>query len=148
MSQIDFQTAAKRVAQQSKSYLSRQVERQAATVGTNLSQTARELEKMSVQLNGRGTPNIAADLADRAAIIVDRAGRYLQEGTSDRFIGDVESFSRERPWSVAASAAVVGFVAARLVKSSSARRYQEADYRDAATGGTGVSAASYATPSI
>ncbi len=127
MSQIDIQAAAKRAAQESKNLLARQLDRQAAAMGSNLSQTARDLEQISARLNERGTISIAADLADRAALYVDRAGRYLQDGNSDRFIGDVEAFSRERPWAVAASAVVLGFVAARIVKSSSARRFAEAD---------------------
>jgi hypothetical protein len=123
MSQRDIQAAVQRAAQQSKSILGRQVDRQAATMGSNLSQTARDLEQISAHLSQRGGISLAAELADRAAMYIDRAGRYLQDGNSDQFVGDVESFTRERPWVVAASTAVLGFIAARIVKSSSARRF-------------------------
>jgi ElaB/YqjD/DUF883 family membrane-anchored ribosome-binding protein len=125
MNQTDIPAAAKRAAEKSKNLLAQQVDRQATALGASLSQTARDLEAIGQQLSQSGTIASAADLADRAAGYVDRAGRYLQNGNTDRFIEDVETFSRERPWAVAASAAALGFVAARIVKSSSARRFAE-----------------------
>jgi hypothetical protein len=65
MSQIDIQGAAKRAAQQSKSILGRQVERRAAAMGSNLSQTARDLEHISAHLRQGGTISIATELAER-----------------------------------------------------------------------------------
>jgi hypothetical protein len=128
MNQTDLQDAAKRAAQTSKNLVAQQVDRQATALGASLLQTARDLEQIGQQLSQSGTIASAAELADQAARYVDRAGRYLQDGNTDRFLGDIESFSRERPWAVAASAAVLGFVAARIVKSSSARRFAQAAY--------------------
>lgn len=128
MNQTDIQDAAKRAAKTSKNLLAQQVDRQSTAFGTSLSQTARDLEQIGRQLSQSGTIASAAELAERAASYVDRAGRYLQDGNTDRFIDDVEAFSRDRPWAVAASAAAVGFVAARIVKSSSARRFAETAY--------------------
>jgi hypothetical protein len=128
MSQIDIQAAATQAARKSKSILGRQVERQAAAMGSTLTQTARDLEQISAQLSESATISLAADLADRAAGYVGSAGRYLENGNADQFIDDLERLSRSRPWVVAASAAAVGFVAARIVKSSSARRFAHTSY--------------------
>jgi hypothetical protein len=59
----------------------------------------------------------------------------LSNGDTDRFIVDLETLGRERPWTIAASVATLGFLAARVVKASGARHLHAfgyaADYKAA-----------------
>ena len=60
---------------------------------------------------------------DKIAEQTEHLGQYLQAADAERILADVESFARRRPWLTAGAAAAVGFVASRLVKASSERRY-------------------------
>jgi hypothetical protein len=62
-------------------------------------------------------------VADAVAGQIDRAGSYLEHAQTDRVLGDAESMARRRPWAVAGAAAIVGFAASRLLKTSSEQRY-------------------------
>ena len=123
MNQSDLVNAAAQAANTSKNVLGRQVDRQARALGSTLMQTARDLEQVGAHLRSSGTIPSAAEVADWAARYVDRAGAYLSAGDADRFVGDLERLGREQPWAIAASAAALGFIGARIVKSSGARRY-------------------------
>ncbi len=140
MNQTTLTNAANTAAEKSKNILVTQVDRQAHALGSTVTQTARDLEQIGDQLRQSGTIASAAQLADWAAKYVATAGTYLENGSVDRFIADLEAFSRDRPWAVAASTAVVGFVASRIVKSSSAKRLNTSGYGE--YGYTGNSAAS------
>lgn len=134
MNESDIANVAARAAQQSKTIVGRQVDRQAASLGNTLSQTARDLEHVGNDLRAHGTAAGAAQVADWAAGYVDRAGRYLSNGNSERFIADLELAARERPWTMVTTAAALGFVAARIIKSSSVRRYASLGYDDHGAG--------------
>jgi hypothetical protein len=134
MNQSDIVNAATQAAQKSKTFVGRQVDRQATALGATLTQTAHDLEQIGNNLRSSGTIGSAAQVADWAAGYVARAGTYLSSGDTDRFIADVETLSRERPWTIAASAAALGFMAARVVKSSSARRLRAPDYVEYSSG--------------
>jgi hypothetical protein len=123
-------TTATQAAQKSKNLLVQQVDRQSTALGNALSQTASDLRTVGSDLRSSGTIASAAQVADWAADYLDRAGPYLTYGDTDRFIADLETMGRERPWAIAASAAALGFIAARIVKSSSARRYHSSGYVD------------------
>lgn len=66
-----------------------------------------------------------AEIADRAASQVDRLGGYLRDADADAMLQDVESFARRQPWAVAGIGFVLGMAAARFLKASSERRYEE-----------------------
>jgi hypothetical protein len=134
MNQSDIANAAAQAARKSKSLVGRQVDRRATALGATLTQTARELEAVGDNLRSNGTSGAAAQLADWAAGYAQRAGTYLANGDTDRFIADAEALSRGRPWTIAASAAALGFMAARMVKASSARRLREPDYVEYGSG--------------
>jgi hypothetical protein len=134
MNQATLSDAAGTAVLKSKAFIAGQIERQARTLGTTISQTAHDLEAVGVQLRRSDTISGAAQVADWAARYVAVAGTYLQSGDTDRFLTDLETLGRQRPWAVAASTAVLGFVAARVIKSSSVRRYQRGDYGDASNG--------------
>jgi hypothetical protein len=128
MNQTDIVSSAAHAVEASKSLVGQQIDKQSTVLGNTLSQTARDLERISADLRSSGTIASAASVADWAAGYVDRAARYLANGDSDRFLSDLETLGRERPWAIAASAAALGFIAARVVKSSGARRYHATSY--------------------
>jgi ElaB/YqjD/DUF883 family membrane-anchored ribosome-binding protein len=140
MNQTDIANVAAQAAQKSKTIVGREVERQAASLGKTLSQTARDLQQVGNNLRSNGTVGSAAQVADWAAGYVDRAGTYLSNGNSDRFIADIETTARERPWTIVTTAAALGFLAARVVKSSSVRRYAGSGYDGNFSGGYGYTA--------
>jgi hypothetical protein len=113
-------------AQKSKSFIAGQIDRQARTLGRAISQTVHDLEEeVGSHLRQSDTISSAAQVANWAARYVAMAGTNLQSGDTDRFIADLETFGRQRPWAVAAAAALLGFVGARVIKSSSVGRYQQ-----------------------
>ena len=128
MNQTTLTNAAGIAAEKSKNIITDQIDRQVHTFGANVTQTARDLEQVGEQLRQSGMISSAAQLADWAAGYADRAGSYLSRGTTQSLIADLETFSRDRPWVVAASTAALGFAAARVVKSSSVRRFKSSAY--------------------
>ncbi len=125
MNQSTLGNAANTAARKSKNLLVQQIDRQANALGKTVEQTAHDLEHIGSQLRESGTIGGAAQLADWAARYVSTAATYLQQGNTDRFIADLETLGRERPWAITATAAAAGFIAARVIKSSSARRLKD-----------------------
>ena len=64
-----------------------------------------------------------AKVVDEVARRADDLGSYLQSAQADRFLHDIETFARRRPWVAAGIGALAGFAASRFVKASSDRRY-------------------------
>ena len=69
----------------------------------------------------------AANVAEQAAERTQRLGGYLQDADADRILRDAEDFARRQPWVVVAGGALLGLVASRFLKASSARRYRSGD---------------------
>jgi hypothetical protein len=108
-------------------YLTKQVEKRTTDVGRRICTTAQTLHTIAEQLRGDVNTHAAADFADRGADIFDRIGSYLENSALDVLISDAEDFSRERPWAVAATGIAAGLLAARLLKSTAARRHMLAE---------------------
>ena len=83
----------------------------------------RSTEAGELRKQGNDTP---ARYADQAADRAEQVGAWLRDSDGDRILGDVEDFARRNPWGVAAGGLVLGFVAARMLKASSAERYGRA----------------------
>jgi ElaB/YqjD/DUF883 family membrane-anchored ribosome-binding protein len=64
--------------------------------------------------------------AHRAGEQAEQLASYLRGSNSDRFLGDIEEFARQRPWAAGGIGAVAGFMGARFVKASSESRYSGA----------------------
>jgi ElaB/YqjD/DUF883 family membrane-anchored ribosome-binding protein len=93
--------------------------------GEQVSAFGHAMRVAAEQLQGDGKEP-GARVAGQAAQHMERLGGYLTNSSSDRFISDVESFGRRRPWVAGAIGAAAGFVAARFLKASSESRYQRA----------------------
>jgi hypothetical protein len=92
--------------------------------GEQVSSTADAIRKVGEQLRGEGKHG-PARYADQVAERAERLGRYLSQADADKLLRDVEGFARRQPWLAAAGGAVLGFLASRFVRASSAGRYQQ-----------------------
>jgi ElaB/YqjD/DUF883 family membrane-anchored ribosome-binding protein len=103
--------------------LREQVARRSTETGQHIQAVGHVLRSGVDQLrtDGRGG---SATAVDKIAEQAEHLGSYLQSADADRILRDVETFARRRPWLTAGAAAVAGFVASRLVKASSDRRYE------------------------
>lgn len=113
--------------QNTSAYLTKQVENRTTDFGRRIRTTAQTLHTIAEQLRGDVNTHAAADFADRGADILERIGSYLENSDLDVLISDAEDFSRERPWAVAATGIATGLLAARLLKSTAARRHMLAE---------------------
>ncbi len=101
---------------------STQLGEQAASLGRAIRKSADLLDNENNALG--------ATAANWAAERVERAAGYLTNSDSNRFLGDLEDFGRQRPWAAGALGAALGFVGARFLKASSENRY-DTSYRTA-----------------
>jgi hypothetical protein len=100
-----------------------QVDLRTTQAGERALGAAGDVRSVSEELRRQGK-DAPAKVADQAAQRIEAAGAYLRDADSERLLGDVERFGRERPWAIAAAGVAIGIVAARALKASSAKRYR------------------------
>jgi hypothetical protein len=98
-----------------------QLDSQSTRLGEQLTPFAHALRETSTRLEEDGQSS-GAKAAQGAADQAERLALYLKESDSDRILGDVEDFARRQPWLAGAIGLATGFVAARFLKASAARR--------------------------
>jgi hypothetical protein len=103
-----------------------QVDQRSTQAGDKVNQHAGDLRDVALQLREQGKDG-PARIADQVAERAERAGTWMKDSDADRILGDVEDFARSNPWAVAAGGLALGFVASRVLKASSSRRYEERD---------------------
>jgi len=108
--------------QQLGDFLKDQVENRTTDFGQRVGTTAQTLRNFAEHLRTQSGSPEGADMVDQGAAAVERVATYFQEGDLEDMVADAESFSRERPWTVASIGAVAGLLAARVLKSTAARR--------------------------
>jgi hypothetical protein len=133
----DVREAAQSAVEQSKSFLSKQVDERSTKLGQQIESVAQDLRRVGDQLRQTGTSG-AASYVDQGVDLIERLAHYLEDADGERLVADLENYARRQPWALAGAALVLGFAASRFLKTSSARRY-----RDSAYGGP----QSYGTPS-
>jgi ElaB/YqjD/DUF883 family membrane-anchored ribosome-binding protein len=101
-----------------------QIDQRSTQAGEQVHQHASDLRDVAGQLREQGKDG-PAKIADQAADRVESAGSWLRDSDADRILSDVEDFARSNPWAVAAGGLAVGFLASRVLKASSSRRYEE-----------------------
>ena len=118
-----------------------QVDQRSTQVGEQVHHHASDLREVAHQLRAQGKDG-PARIADQVAERAERAGSWMKESDGDRILGDVEDFARSNPWAVVAGGLAIGFVASRVLKASSSRRYEARDTarRLPPAGGTTASA--------
>jgi len=107
-----------------------QVSQRMVPVQTALRETAQQLRKQDQRTMG--------GYADRAAERVERVSGYVRETDVDQMVDEARGFARRRPAIFLGSAATLGFLVARFLKSSS---------QEAVSAGGGLSATEGGAPS-
>ena len=120
--QQQVQEKAQDVKGQASEKAREQVDARSTEIGDHVGSLGKALRRAAEQLDGEGE-SAPAGIARHAAGHVERLGGYLKDSSSDRFLGDVESFARRRPWVACGVGAVLGLVASRFLKASSGQRY-------------------------
>jgi len=98
-----------------------QMDDRTTTAGQELTGLADVARKVASSLREEGKePHAKA--ADTVAEKVELVGIYLKDADSHRMLRDLEDFGRRQPAALAAGGVVLGFLAARFLKASSAQR--------------------------
>ena len=124
-----------------------QVDQRSTQVGDQVHHHASDLREVAHQLRAQGKDG-PARIADQVAERAERAGSWMKESDGDRILGDVEDFARSNPWAVAAGGLALGFVASRVLKASSSRRYEERDATPRLPPAGGTTAGSFDRPYV
>jgi hypothetical protein len=129
-----------------------QVDQRSTQFGEQVHGHASDLRDVAHQLREQGKDG-PAKLADQVADRAERAGSWMKESDADRILSDVEDFARSNPWAVAAGGLALGFVASRVLKASSSRRYEQRSSGTTAgqlppAGGTTVATPGVASPGV
>jgi hypothetical protein len=101
-----------------------EVDRRSTQAGEQATSTAQALRHASERLRDDGNEPVAKGI-EQVAGRVDSAASWLRESDGDRILREVENFGRRNPLAVVAGGAALGFVASRLLKASSRRRYEQ-----------------------
>ncbi len=106
-----------------------QIESRSTAASEKVLATAASLKRIAGELRGDELSQGAASLADRGAESLERLGKYLAASDGERLVMDAERFGRERPWTLATSGLVLGFIGSRMLKVSAVRRHREGEMR-------------------
>ncbi len=122
--QVGEQAAEKsrEAAQAARGRAREQVDRRSTQAGEQLGAVAEDTRTVSQELRKQGKEQ-PAKIAEQAADRVERVASYLRDSEADGILRDVEDFGRRQPLAVAAGGFVIGLLASRLLKASSAERY-------------------------
>ena len=137
----DVREAAQNAVDQSKSFLSKQVDERSTQLGQQIETVAQVLRRVGEHLREGGAGGPAAGYVDQGVDLIERLAHYLEDSDGERLIADAENYVRRQPWALAGAALVLGFAASRFLKASSARRY-----RDTYAGTPSYQPRSYRTP--
>jgi hypothetical protein len=120
------QEKASEVREQGSARMREQFDQRSTQAGAQARSLAEALRRSGSDLSSEGNSG-AAQVTGQAADRIERVGVYLEEKSRDELMRDIEMFARRRPWTLAGLGMLAGMAAARFVKASSERRYD--DYR-------------------
>jgi hypothetical protein len=120
----DVAERAQEAAGQAQVKLREQIEQRSTQLGAQVSASASALRSGADELHRQGN-HAAGDAAQRAAAQAERLGSYLQATDAHRLLADVEDVARRNPWTVVVGGVLAGGAAARLLKASSSRRFDQ-----------------------
>jgi hypothetical protein len=126
MTEVRDQAAdqARRATASAREQMRAQVDQRSTQAGEQVARQAQDVRAVGEELRNKGKDG-PARVADQVADRAERVGAWLQESDGDRILHDVEDFGRRNPWAIAAGGIAIGFVASRLLKASSSRRYEQ-----------------------
>jgi ElaB/YqjD/DUF883 family membrane-anchored ribosome-binding protein len=118
-----IQEKASEARQNTRDRVQQEIDMRSSQTGQQMTKTGSALRQTAQQLRGdqqEQQARVLEAVADRT----ERLGRYLNQTDGEQILRDVERMARQRPWVVAGAGTVLGFLAARFTKASSARRYE------------------------
>jgi len=118
------QEKASQLHEQGSARVRDQFDQRSTRAGSQLRALGEALRRSGNELNDEDN-NSASQLTTQAADRIERVGSYLEQKSGDELMRDVERFARRRPWMLAGVGMLLGLAAARFVKASSERRYDE-----------------------
>jgi hypothetical protein len=99
-----------------------QIDTRSSQAADQIAPFAQALHRAGAHLQQEGNDS-AGRAAHRLGDRLEHLCGYLRDSRSDRFLGDLESFARRRPWVAGGLGTAVGFMGARFLKASSEGRY-------------------------
>lgn len=120
------QEKASDLREQGSARMREQFDQRSTQAGMQVRSLAEALRRSGNDLNDEGKSG-AAQVIGQAADRIERVGNYLEQKSGDELMRDIEMFARRRPWMLAGLGTLAGMAAARFMKASSERRYD--DYR-------------------
>lgn len=130
------QDAASGASEQVRTRATDVVDKRSTDAGQQVEKTAQALRKTSSQLNEQGLA-APAKVLDAVVDRIEGAGSWLQASDGDQILHDIENLARRKPSAVIFGGLTLGFVASRLLKASSTRRYQSSSVGNGTYGRTG-----------
>jgi ElaB/YqjD/DUF883 family membrane-anchored ribosome-binding protein len=127
--------SAQQAAQQTRGRVRDEVDRRSTDAGQQASTVADAFRQSAQQLRQDGKDGVAKPI-EQVAERIQSTGSWLERSSGDEILGDVEDFARRKPLAVLAGGAVVGFALSRLLKASSAQRYEQRETNGYGTAGT------------
>jgi ElaB/YqjD/DUF883 family membrane-anchored ribosome-binding protein len=126
MTEVREQAAdqARRAGDKAREQIRTQVDQRSTQVGEQVSRQGGDMRAVGEELRNQGKDG-PARVADQVAERTERIGTWLKESDGDRILREVEDFGRRNPWAIAAGGAAIGFMASRMLKASSSRRYEQ-----------------------
>ena len=115
---------AQQAAGQARRTFRDQVDERSTQAGEQVTRQASDIRSVSEQLRQQGKDG-PARVVDQVAQRTESVGNWLTQSDGDRILQDIEDFGRRNPWAIAAGGAALGFVASRMLKASSSRRYEQ-----------------------
>ena len=115
------QQAAGQAVTLAQNHLKSQLSTQKDHLATGVTGLADVLKQNSDQLRGQGIAGLVTPYVDQASQKLADFGSDLQQKDVDQVIRDTEDFARVQPALFLGAAALLGFFAARFLKSSSAQ---------------------------
>jgi hypothetical protein len=106
---------------QSKALLSKELGDRSTQIGERIGALAGDMRLVGRQLREYGASPLVTSYVEHGAKLAEQFGRYLAAADGGRLIGDLEEYTRRKPWVVAGAVAAAGFAAARMLKTSRAR---------------------------
>lgn len=116
------QEKAQALSGQAQAMLREQLEQRSSQAAEQINEQASDLRSVSEALREEGKQG-PAKAADRLADYAEKVGGYLRDKDSDALLHDAEDFGRRQPATIAAGGLALGFLASRVLKASSGRRY-------------------------
>ena len=126
------QAAASGASDQARSRVADVVTQRSTDAGQQVDKTAQALRKTSSDLSGPPAKALEA-VAGRVEGLAD----YLQRADGDQILHDIENLARRQPNAVIFGGLTLGFIASRLLKASSTKRYQSSSAGNGTYGATG-----------